>query len=61
MRDFDDDNFFWPELGNDGGLLGEEQCGRCGEWWPADHLETDSGDCITCEDMDQLEESDEDE
>lgn len=39
---------------------GEAKCKLCGQWWPADHLETDSGDCITCEDMRQLEGNEDD-
>lgn len=29
----------------------DKRCDRCGEWWPPSHLDTDSGDCITCEEM----------
>jgi hypothetical protein len=34
----------------------EKQCKRCKQWWPASHLDTDSGDCITCEDSEEEEE-----
>lgn len=29
---------------------GQARCKACGRIWPESHLETDSGDCITCED-----------
>lgn len=35
----------------------EKQCPKCGETWPASHLDTDSGNCITCEDAEEEEPS----
>lgn len=29
---------------------GEEFCGRCGDAVPVDHLETDTGYCLNCDD-----------
>jgi hypothetical protein len=53
MRDFDDGwldgSSGWDDLED---LLGSgmAECPLCGNIWPEDHMDTDSGDCITCED-----------
>lgn len=56
MRDYDEDGWldggtrWWGDEPDDFYESGMAECPLCGNIWPEDHMDTDSGDCITCED-----------
>lgn len=63
MRDDDGWDDFRDEWfdDEDGIPFGMAECPLCGNIWPEDHMDTDSGDCVTCEEMRHWVEGDEDE
>lgn len=54
MSRYDDDCWCDEDRG-DRLPLGKAECPKCGEILPESHMETDSGNCISCEDAESEE------